>query len=254
LIQNLSPNKITRIIPSAHGALELPSNTIRDKEIQIGDHLDVKPDEHFHANLDRLKKILHWPINVFMASLWGLFVASSFLSWQQNGKILSLGLLIVNTLLLFLFLTRRESTDISRRVRDWLIPILTVVLSMALRPHPVINSTYSGVSVTLQCIGIIAITISLLSLGRSFGVIPANRGIKDVGFYKIVRHPLYASEMLFYFGFLIGNMSLYNLPIVILILWGQIYRSVSEEQLLSKENSYRDYMDTVKYRMIPGIF
>ncbi len=254
LFQNLPPNRMTKVIPSAKSALELPPDTIAAHAIQTGDCLKVITDARHQEGWAGLKKILHWPANLFMALLWGEFVLSSFLHWRQNGGILSLGLLLVNTLLVFLFLSRRESTDISRRVVDWVIPIVTVGLSMALRPYASGNSSVIALSMAIQVIGIIGMVNALASLGRSFGIIPANRKIKSSGLYKLVRHPLYASEMIFYVGFLLGNFSAFNLAAVLMILPGQIWRAASEEKLLSREGQYLAYMKNIRYRFVPGIF
>jgi uncharacterized membrane protein (UPF0127 family) len=225
LFHNLSPNKITKIIPAAKSALELSPDTIKANEIQIGDDLKVIIDEHYHGDLQRLKRILHWPTNLFMCFLWVEFFLSSFLHWQKNGSVLNLGLLLVNTLLLLLFLTRRESTETSDHVLDWIIPISTVVLSMMLGPHPSDDHALIALATVVQLIGISGILSSLVCLGRSFGIVPASRKIKYAGVYKIVRHPLYASELIFYFGFVVGNFTAFNLLIVIAILFGQTWRA-----------------------------
>ena len=41
-------------------------------------------------------------------------------------------------------------------------------------------------------------------LGRSFGLIAANRGIKVAGPYRIVRHPIYAGYTIIHVGFLLA--------------------------------------------------
>jgi len=253
--KDLRPNRITGLIPSAHGVLEFPNSVIGKNDILLGDHLKIIPDEYSKVGWEGLQRILHWPSNLFIAMLWSIFVLSAYRHWHQNGELLSLGLVFVNTLLFFLFLTRRESKEISRRLLDWIIPIATVGISMFLRPNPVVNNNVLNVSsILIQLAGILGITFSLCSLGRSFGVIPANRRIKISGAYKLVRHPVYASEMLFYFGFLIGNISIFNLCAVLLILLGQLYRAASEEFLLSKERIYSTYMAIVPYRFFPKIY
>ena len=37
-------------------------------------------------------------------------------------------------------------------------------------------------------------------LGRSFGLVAANRGVKDAGIYRFVRHPMYLGYMLSHLG------------------------------------------------------
>lgn len=251
--RDLKPNRITHIIPSASRVLEFPSNILKDKLIKTGDVLEINPDESYHARFDTLRNLLHWPANCFIALLWSVFVLSSFNHWQENGGILSLGLLLVNSILLLLFLTRRESETISSKYLDWIIPLATVSFSMSLRANPSSDAQLNILSISIQFIGLMSILGSLLSLGRSFGVVPANRKIKNSGCYKLVRHPLYTSEIVFYLGFLVGNFSLVNLILLILIVTGQVYRAISEEKLLSKDQEYLHYIRKVKYRFLPGL-
>jgi len=110
------------------------------------------------------------------------------------------------------------------------------------------------VSLPFKAVGIVGLLVALISLGRSFGIIPANRGIKRAGLYRIVRHPIYASELIFHAGYLLGNVSGRNLVLVILVAAGQVYRLLAEERLLSGDGEYRDYAEAVRYRLIPGIF
>jgi len=251
---SLPPNKISPVLRSSHSVIEFPSNSISETDFQIGDQLQVIHDEHLKFDFNGLQKIFHWPINISLALLWSRFILTSFLNWKQHGEIFHLGLVFVNTLLFFLFLTRRESKETSTRILDWIIPILVMASAMILKPFSNNIHSLNGISLGIQLTGILAILCSLASLGRSFGIIPANRTIKYSGSYKIVRHPLYSSELLFYFGFLLGNLSLINLAGVMVILTGQIYRAISEEKLLSKDFEYFKYIKNVKYRFIPGIY
>jgi protein-S-isoprenylcysteine O-methyltransferase Ste14 len=100
----------------------------------------------------------------------------------------------------------------------------------------------------------VGLLVALLSLGRSFGIVPANRGVKRHGLYRIVRHPIYASELIFHLGYLLGNISGRNLGLVILVAAGQVYRLLAEERLLREDPAYRDYVKAVRYRLVPGIF
>ncbi|MEO6092361.1 MAG: methyltransferase, partial [Novosphingobium sp.] len=52
-----------------------------------------------------------------------------------------------------------------------------------------------------------------LCIGRSFGVIPANRGVKRGGVYRVVRHPMYFGYMLNHVGLLLLYPSAWNLAV-----------------------------------------
>lgn len=254
LKRHLRPNRVTGVIRSARNALEFPSDTILDSEIRVGDHLVITVDEQQRLSWNGLGVLLHWPFNFCIAVLWFLLVYASYLKWQQTGQMLGLGLVLVNTVVCILFLIRRRSTETSHRIQDWVVPFVTVLASMLLRPEHGSGTFLAVVSLPLQMVGVAALLVSLLSLGRSFGLIPANRGIKERGLYRVVRHPVYASELTFYIGFLLVAMTLRNVQLVVLIAVGQVYRIVSEERLLSRDDKYRDYMKKVKYRLLPGIF
>jgi protein-S-isoprenylcysteine O-methyltransferase Ste14/uncharacterized membrane protein (UPF0127 family) len=254
LVRYLAPNRMTGIIPSARSALEFPSGALAEGDIRIDDRLRISVDDEQRPDWNALRRLLHWPMNFCIAALWFLFVYVSYLRWLETGQMFSLGLVAVNIVLCALFLTRRESTDTSNRVPDWVIAFATVALSMLLRPRSGTNSIAAAIVLPIQAVGIAALLGSLLSLGRSFGLVPANRGIKKAGLYRVVRHPMYASELMLYLGFLLGNMSARNLEFVLLIMAGQIYRLVSEERLLKTDAGYRTYMSDVKFRLVPGIF
>ena len=91
-------------------------------------------------------------------------------------------------------------------------------------------------------------------LGRSFGLIAANRGIKVAGPYRIVRHPIYAGYIITHVGFLLGFPSLWNLGLYSTQLLVQVARLLREEHLLKQDLSYRAYAANVRYRLFPMIF
>jgi protein-S-isoprenylcysteine O-methyltransferase Ste14 len=140
------------------------------------------------------------------------------------------------------------------RFVDWAVAILTLSTAMLLRPAVFVQTQMTFLSALLQYVGIAGIIASLLSLGRSFGIVPANRKVVHTGMYRFIRHPMYISEILFYLGFVLGNATPRNFVLILLILSGQIWRAVSEETLLSSDPSYHMYMQRVRYRFIPGVF
>ncbi|MGH9550333.1 MAG: methyltransferase family protein [Terriglobales bacterium] len=91
-------------------------------------------------------------------------------------------------------------------------------------------------------------------LGRSFGLIAANRGIKIAGPYRIVRHPIYAGYIITHVGFLLGFPSLWNVGLYSTQLLVQVARLLREEHLLKRDSSYRAYAANVRYRLFPMIF
>jgi protein-S-isoprenylcysteine O-methyltransferase Ste14/uncharacterized membrane protein (UPF0127 family) len=254
VIRNLPPNRVTGIVPSAGSALEFPAGVLGEGEVRIGDRLRVEVDEKSRLEWKAFGTLLHWPLNFAAAALWFMFVYAYYLEWRQTGQVFILGLIAVNAVMAILFLTRRKSTDTSNRIPDWLVAFGVVGLSKLLGPRPGPDSAFGVVAISVQVAGAAFLLGSLLSLGRSFGLVAANRGIKTAGLYRIVRHPAYASELILYLGLLLENLSARSAGFVILIAAGQVYRLFAEERVLKRNNRYRDYMRSTRHRLIPGIF
>ena len=100
--------------------------------------------------------------------------------------------------------------------------------------------------------GAIALAAKLF-LGRSFGVVPANRGVKEAGVYRFVRHPMYAGYMLNHMGFLLVFFSWQNIAIYA-VAWTAFWlRAVEEEKFLCQDPEYARYSGKVRYRLLPGV-
>ena len=99
-------------------------------------------------------------------------------------------------------------------------------------------------------------TVSLAAkvfLGRSFGIVPANRGVKETGVYRLIRHPMYAGYMLNHLGFVLVFCSAWNVA-VYAVAWTALWlRAVEEEKFLRRDPEYRRYAEKVRYRLIPGL-
>ncbi|HNW58184.1 MAG TPA: DUF192 domain-containing protein [bacterium] len=245
-----------RIIPWVKGALDVlewPAEEEPLCELHAGDQLQVSSDAVPAAERSAWIQFLHTPINLFLGLLWLGFLLvrlKSGLGWHTPA---GWGLLCYNTLLVYLFFTRRSSAQISRNPLDWSAAIVTVVLSLLLRPAASVTGAWQALSLLLQLAAILAILLALASLGKSFGIVPANRRIKTGGAYRFVRHPLYAAELLFLAAFLLGNPGRGNLVKGALIVAGQIYRALAEERLLTGDPEYQRYLARVRCRFIPYI-
>lgn len=96
--------------------------------------------------------------------------------------------------------------------------------------------------------------ITLLNLGKSFGIIISYRKVKSNGFYSVVRHPMYFTDILLRIGFLLSHFTLYTSTIFVLSTACYVYRAILEEKFLSKQGEYAKYMEKTRYRFIPYLF
>ncbi len=97
--------------------------------------------------------------------------------------------------------------------------------------------------------GEILVLWSLLSLGKRFGIAPADRDLIDSGPYRFVRHPMYLGELVLRLALAAGSpQALIWLPFMLSL---QILRAMREERIIS---GYPDYAQTVRWRLVPFIY
>ncbi len=167
------------------------------------------------------------------------------------------------TLLLFAFTALLDmglvvSTRIARE-RDW--APLSMVMTMfgtfyyvAFRLEPGTHLIPEVAAAGLQITGWVIQISAKLALRRSFGLLPANRGVVVRGPYRVVRHPMYIGYLITDVGFLLPNFGIQNVILIALHFGVQACRIIREERVLSKDRSYREYMSRVRYRLIVGVF
>jgi protein-S-isoprenylcysteine O-methyltransferase Ste14 len=145
------------------------------------------------------------------------------------------------------------------RERDW-SPV-SVVMScaasfyyLAFRVEPGVHLIPEGPAVALQIFGVLIAISAKWSLRRSFGILPANRGVVVKGPYRLVRHPMYLGYLVKDVGFVLPNFGLQNL-LVVIVFWSlQIGRIMREEKLLSNDELYCEYKKRVRRRLLTGVF
>jgi len=83
----------------------------------------------------------------------------------------------------------------------------------------------------------------------------ANQKVVSTGPYAIVRHPMYASGLLYLLGTPIALGSYWGLIPFVCLLPFLIWRLFDEEQLLGETlPGYREYQRKVRHRLLPGIW
>jgi len=247
LYHSLKPWRATRRVTGAIGVLELTAGTLKRHDLRVGQTVEVPPMEEQPTGKSLLT-------NLILSTLW-LFLAIFMLPKLASGEAgpSSYMLFAVNTLVAVLFLTRREETRITELARDRLVTTVCILMSFSLRPdHGATMISDLGESVLLT-LSLVLIFSAYLSLGRSFGLIPADRGVKVKGMYQWVRHPLYGAEMLFFISFLLANFTARNAVFTLGIFLSLHMRAMAEERLLAQDPVYEDFCRRIRKRYIPYV-
>jgi protein-S-isoprenylcysteine O-methyltransferase Ste14 len=170
-----------------------------------------------------------------------------------DGRWTSVGFAIEQALLVGIFLTRRRSIATSTRPFDWVIAA-GGWLSLLARPADSPADWATSLGVGIQVVGLVLTIIGFAYLGRSFGVVAANRGIKVGGPYRFVRHPIYLSHTLTTTGFVLANFSIWNVAVLVALTACQVLRMQAEERVLTESGPYADYARRVRWRLVPGLY
>jgi protein-S-isoprenylcysteine O-methyltransferase Ste14 len=106
----------------------------------------------------------------------------------------------------------------------------------------------------ISAIGLSLVVVGKMALGRSFGVVPANRGVVVRGPYMFVRHPIYTGYLITHVGFFMANPAPWNGAVILIADAALILRALMEERVLSADAEYLGYCQRVGWHLVPGVF
>jgi protein-S-isoprenylcysteine O-methyltransferase Ste14 len=169
-----------------------------------------------------------------------------------GGHLASIGFAAESALQVGIFLVRRRPMAVSRRPLDWLFAA-GAWLPLLSRPDEG-QALPAAIGLGVQLCGLGLACIGFMYLGRSFGVVAANRGVKVSGPYRLVRHPIYVAHAVTLGGFVLANPTAWNLAILLATSVCQLFRIHAEERVLRQSEQYREYATRVRWRLLPGVF
>ena len=160
-----------------------------------------------------------------------------------------------NVILLLVILIRREHVAIDRDLVHQAIALFAFMTGIAFDEKPTVsNALFLNMSRGVTLLALTLGTISLVNLGRSFGILISLRKVKTTGLYSVIRHPMYATDIVWRLGFILQNASAFNLVLMAASSGAYVYRALLEEEFLKQFAEYREYMQRVRHRFIPGVF
>jgi protein-S-isoprenylcysteine O-methyltransferase Ste14 len=104
------------------------------------------------------------------------------------------------------------------------------------------------------CLSIASFAVSVwarISLGRSIGLVPAQRGLVTSGAYRFMRHPIYTGIYFSYAALALQNCSVRNVAIFASGAALFVIKSFVEEGFLRQDAEYERYMTRVRWRWVP---
>lgn len=198
---------------------------------------------------------IEWLLRAFALIAFGIMFTIVVRHWWADTSRITLLLLVISeglVMALMLFARRATSRDLSFAAVASTVLSLTFFLWFDYTGTLQIIPEWAGAS--LQIISVVWQIAAKVVLGRSFGLLPASRGLVTRGPYRVVRHPIYMGYLISHIGFLLSNFSVQNLLVLGALYVAQTVRMLREEAVLGESPEYRAYAAQVRWRIVPFVF
>lgn len=190
----------------------------------------------------------------YLLILFGFFASRMILSFDFSPNLATPLIIISEGLPVVIILVRGWSKTISDKPLDWALALMGASFPLLSAPGVASTAIAQQFAVLIMLAGTFVQISAKVILWQSFGVVPANRGVKIAGPYRFVRHPMYAGYTLTHIGFLLAVPSFWNAFVYSAALALQIARLLREERLLNCDPGYQEYSARVHFRLCPGVF
>lgn len=212
--------------------------------------------------------VLFHLVNLLVASVWIYRAYSAVVGMRTNwnvlgrAQVITSALLLLNLVLLVIFyVLRRRSTDAPSDVASIVFAHLGTWLPL------LFGFQIAGDRPTAPCVPNVAVvpllwamalcsgvlTLGFVSLGRSWGIIPANRGVRTGGLYRFVRHPIYSSYIVFDVAYVLLATSWLNVFVATVVIVSLYVRTIHEEAVLLRDPEYAAYAARTRSKLVPWV-
>ena len=194
------------------------------------------------------------PARAVVCVLFTLLSVNLFRDWARTGHVTGLLLLASELCVVVLTVVRRRAGSVDRSSLSAIVTAISLVGPPLLRPSGAHGVLPDAATAAISGLGLIVVVIGKIALGRSFGLVPANRGVVVAGPYTWVRHPIYTGYVITHAAFLLAHPSPLNIGIVAITDIALVVRALAEERILSDDAMYRSYCLRVNWHLVPGVF
>jgi protein-S-isoprenylcysteine O-methyltransferase Ste14 len=112
-----------------------------------------------------------------------------------------------------------------------------------------------GVVLVAVGLGITMVVVIQNSFAAVTVTVESGQELVTTGLYGLVRHPMYSGALLLLVGTPLALGSYWGLLVLIPVPIGLAYRIFDEEKALTEElDGYREYMQDVRYRLLPYVW
>ena len=202
---------------------------------------------------ERRERMADFFARASLSALFMLLAVNIGREFMATGHLTGLLLLVSELLVVVLTVVRRRATIVDRSSGARIIAAVSIVGIPFIRPTGGALAP-DLVTAAVSAVGLAIVITGKATLGRSFGLMPANRGIVCRGIYKVLRHPIYAGYLVTHAAFLVAHPSAWNVALIAVSDTALMVRSIYEERTLAKDPEYAEYMTRVRWRVAPGIF
>ena len=189
-----------------------------------------------------------------VGALFALLSISLLDDFIRTGRVTGLLLLVSEALVVVLMVIRRRTGTVDRSAAAAFVTALSLAGPPLLRPAHLAPLAPDLVTAALSAAGLMIVIAGKIALGRSFGIVPANRGVVARGPYAIVRHPIYAGYLVTHVAFVIAHPLPLNAAIVVVADTALVVRALMEERVMAGDDAYRVYCRRVGWHLVPGVF
>ena len=200
---------------------------------------------------DRVRELCARVCVIILFTLLSVNLLRDFL---DTGRVTGLLFLASEALVVVLTVVRRRARLVDRSFAAALTTTLSVALPPMQRASDSIALLPDELTVMVSAIGLGLVILGKMTLGRSFGVAPANRGVVVRGPYGFVRHPIYTGYLIIHVAFLAANPTPWNFAMITIADVALVFRALMEERVLSADETYQGYCQRVGWHLVPGVF